>query len=569
MKISNRIVHFTIVIVVGIIAILWYLVVSKSDLSSVIFQTDESQLILIGDENRENGVLIEGQNEEVSSDYFMNITGQPIAKIETDDFIVLQGVDYLMIIDSSIAHKVNQINLSVEDHQFPIVTNSSNIGASFILTIPPSIPVGGGYQIELVFENEDRLKLDQQYMVRAMGTIWPFHFIANMDGGPDGARFYPDLNNPEIVVSAFEQSDRVFAFRNPGPENIQEEWDRIEIAQVERGEDAILWDMDNDGIMDVISAHEGDELKIYVHWGTDASQSVLGNNFLTEEIPSANGKSWLMLAIADIDGDGLEDLVAGAKDDLFNNRNSVGSIAWLKAPNENRRDLTTWTYTEIDYVGWPMSVIPYDVDGDGDFDIIVSDQASDANHQGVRWLENRLNEEILVWKAHFVPGTRGLIPRFMQFYDLDNDNIEDLFITEESATQVIISKRDIDEKGATFFSPDPVYISLPHAGSEYENINFGIPKGIGVGDLDNDGQVEIVVSLVNGNVALGYLSLFGEDPFTENWNWETLLTISEPKLDTIQLIDLDHDKDLDIASTEEVAIQGIFWLENPFIQNFD
>ena len=85
-------------------------------------------------------------------------------------------------------------------------------------------------------------------------------------------------------------------------------------------------------------------------------------------------------------------------------------------------------------------------------------------------------------------------------------------------------------------------------------------------DITGDENPEIVVAFTNGEIGMGFMSLENaQDPLASPATWTNLVEFSDPKTDIIQLMDVDRDGDLDVVTTEEVSIQGIFWLENPKI----
>ena len=65
--------------------------------------------------------------------------------------------------------------------------------------------------------------------------------------------------------------------------------------------------------------------------------------------------------VGDVDGDGLNDLIIGAK-------------AWYKQPKKNKHEATNWKRYELGEAIWPMSCFVTDMDGDGDNDILVQER---------------------------------------------------------------------------------------------------------------------------------------------------------------------------------------------------
>jgi len=95
--------------------------------------------------------------------------------------------------------------------------------------------------------------------------------------------------------------------------------------------------------------------------------------------------------IADLDGDGLKDIVALAT--------NPGTLVWYKNPGWQRYTITTRSNQNID-------AAPHDIDGDGDVDLVLASEFSlgQSTEGGlVQWLENpgdpRENQE---WALHYI-----------------------------------------------------------------------------------------------------------------------------------------------------------------------
>ncbi len=94
---------------------------------------------------------------------------------------------------------------------------------------------------------------------------------------------------------------------------------------------------------------------------------------------------------ADIDGDGLTDVVAWAT--------NPGQLAWFRNPDWDKYAVTSTMQGNI-------SSAPLDIDGDGDTDLALAHDFSLGNSTGggvIHWLENpgdpMVNEE---WQAHYI-----------------------------------------------------------------------------------------------------------------------------------------------------------------------
>jgi hypothetical protein len=381
--------------------------------------------------------------------------------------------------------------------------------------------------------------------------VWNLRYVANRGGGPDGVRL-ADFNGDGLmdITTSFESSGDIYLFLHPGIGNLESEWPFVIVGSVPRGEDAFGIDLDGDGAMDVVSAHEGDTLGMYVHWALIDSASMLnGDAWRTELIPSTRGKAWMYAIPLDVNLDGATDIVLGAKDDYYNSRNAVGDIGWLEAPSGDKRILGNWVYHTMDHAGWPMSIIAHDVDADGDPDIMLTDRNSDEEHMGARWLENPGQNWEEQWVSHFFPGLEGSRPGFMGFGDFDNDGAVDYMFSLWAEKEMAIVNGGADEL---------TRIPLPEADTN------GGPKGTEVGDIDLDGDLDVIVTFDKGELNVEWLEFTGS-PFASDWQWSTIYDTYDGKFDQAILYDVDQDGDLDVMTTEEVQGLGVIWFENPTI----
>ncbi|NOH13460.1 MAG: VCBS repeat-containing protein [Chloroflexi bacterium] len=426
--------------------------------------------------------------------------------------------------------------------------------------VPEDVEWGDDYHVRL--EGGGGRHVDESLVFRIEGPIfgWERHVISSLWGGPDGARFV-DTNDDGLldIVSAYESSGQVMLYQNPGLDAIREEWPGVEVGNVPRGEDAFGIDLDDNGIIDVVSSHEGDTLGLYVHWAPENPDDYLDSTaWQTELFEQSQGRAWMYAIAMDVNEDGHMDIVAGSKDDFYNNRNADGEMGWFESPPDNKRDLSAWQYHLIDRPGWTMNMIPYDVDLDGDLDIVMSDRDADEEHQGVRWVENPGKNWEREWKTHFLGDTAGTWPMFMAIGDLDGDSVDEFIAPESSTNEVIIVRRDEadDQVGLTtsFVTFEPT-------------ARTGSFKGIQVADIDMDGRLDLFLTFANagnGLIAAGWLrNVAGEDGI--EWEWNDVSGREGVKMDQAFFYDFDHDGDLDVITTDEGDL-GIIWFENPLIE---
>ena len=251
-----------------------------------------------------------------------------------------------------------------------------------------------------------------------------------------------DINGDGLpdIATGWEEGGISRAYVNPGPARSREKWPAVTVGSTSHPsvEDAVFVDLDHDGAVDVVSCCEGETRTIYVHWAPkDPSQRMSPAAWRQEPIPATQGlMQWMFAYPMQVDGKNGVDLVAGGK-----GKNAW--IGWLQSP-ANPRDLAAWKWHPISKVGWLMSIIPSDMDSDGDMDIVLTDRRRDL--RGCRWLENPGpgDAQSRRWPNHFIGG-RDAEVMFMTLADLDKDGLQDALAAAKEA-QVLYFRR-LDNSG--------------------------------------------------------------------------------------------------------------------------
>lgn len=387
----------------------------------------------------------------------------------------------------------------------------------------------------------------------APGSPWPRHTITvgaqtGSFRGADGV-----AEHDGCFTTAWEEGGLLTDACPPA--DVTQPWTTSVIATGLVGvEDVKSADLDGDGRLDAVSASDSGQ-RIYVSFGGGA----------TSALPWSIGHGHAMqVAIADVNNDGLPDIVFGTR---------VGApavVAWLENPGFLARIPSAWTYHLISLAGWTMSVVPLDVDGDGDLDVVVSDRASYRDADGVtRWglYGARWEEQVPGgWIHHAISppaGTcAGCTPgdeMFLWVGDWDGDGTLDVIDGTSSAGHPnrIVIRRNL---GAS------QELVPPATGT-------GHYQGVDVGDLDGDGRLDLVVSTweVNGPPCSG-VTLACSTATGVYWlrnagagAWE-VHDVSGPegsKFDNVQLWDVDGDGRLDVVTSEQVDQLGVIWYQNP------
>jgi hypothetical protein len=273
-------------------------------------------------------------------------------------------------------------------------------------------------------------------------------------------------------ISAGWADTAIYWRKNPGDTKTQ--WNRKFIGKTGNVETSRAWDVDGDGIPEIISNNPGKPLKIF-RLMVDARRKGTGN-FESYEIWNKQGHG---MGFGDVNRDGRGDLV------LDN--------GWLEAPGKPFSE--KWIFhPEFNLQQASIPVIAADVNRDGKNDLI----AGKAHDYGLSWFEQAIDASgKRSWKAHPIDPTHSQF-HTMEWEDLDNDSIPELITGKRYRAH-----NDADPGS---FDPYGLYYYQWNGESFSKQVisygNFGQGKGTGiyfqVVDLQKDGRKDIVVAGKDG-----------------------------------------------------------------------
>jgi hypothetical protein len=250
-----------------------------------------------------------------------------------------------------------------------------------------------------------------------------------------------------------------------------------------------------------------------------------GGTFSALEIASSGLDSPQRIAAGDVDGNGTVDLVFTDTID--------GTVGWF----ENQMGQPTgWTRHDVSSsLPFALGVATADVDGDGDLDLVASDEHPSGGD--VHWYENTAGDGT-AWTDHIADGAATAGVEALCVADLDGDGDPDIVRSAASTTWL-----ENDGAGGGWTS---------HA------IDSQTWTRCELADVDEDGDVD--VALVGGSDVRWYEN--GGGGLT--WTDHPLLTISGNQ-QGLALADLDGDGDLDLAAADENE-EGLRWWDNVRLQ---
>lgn len=253
------------------------------------------------------------------------------------------------------------------------------------------------------------------------------------------------------------------------------------------------------------------------------------------------------LAVGDVDGDGLEDVVSVHEDSghvrLALRRGEGWVLSTLSSEADGAEDVDLG-----------------DVDGDGDLDAIVACEGGTLlflRNLGDSWEEEPIVED----RGSFIRAT---------WVDLDGDGALEVLaankglVLHEAGTEASPGAGTILD--VLTAEPTPVSVFSPPDWRETELVRLRVPLHAVPVDLDDDGDLDVLTGGRGELDGLVWLEQ-SDDGFSEHTlaleDWEPLRALGLPLLNgqTLHIADLDGDGDPDVLTLFTLGAFG--WLEHP------
>jgi len=384
-----------------------------------------------------------------------------------------------------------------------------------------------------------------------------------------------------VVSGGTNTGSGVYWYRNLDGAGTYSSAQAIGAGQLENRVSIELVDMDRDGDLDLLSgwAYLG-------AWYPNDGQGNFGARTLVRD-ETFNGSGYDDFAAADLDGDGDPDVVG-----LSGSSFGPDKLVWFR--NNGGGSFNPATENLIDNLpndnGGLGNVIPADMDGDGDIDLVATQGASFGGDVRVVWYANTGTGTF---------GTKLTISTAVQMLsdiavaDIDGDGDADVvsvdygfnacrwhentigdgtawtdrMIAASNSVSFFVKAADMDLDG----DPDVLLSDRVNGqarwventagdGSTWTNrlIQGGLssPSGSAAADLDGDGDLDVATASVSDN----------KFAWTENrtihrnadFPFQALVATSVEGARSMQLADLDGDGDLDVLS----GSLAVRWHEN-------
>ncbi len=242
-------------------------------------------------------------------------------------------------------------------------------------------------------------------------------------------------------------------------------------------------------------AYEAQPDRLYRNRGDGSFEDVSERAGITRDYGAALG-----VAVADFDGDGWPDVYVA--------NDATANQLWTNQKDGTFENNAFFAGVAVNMQGAPegsMGVDAADFDGDGDVDLFMTHTTRETNtiyvNDGQGWFEDRT---IAIGLAGPSKGYTGFGTRW---FDLDNDGWLDLFAGngEVSFIQALSNAAD------PFPLHQPNQLFLNDAGQRFLDVSdrggpalalSEVTRGAAFGDMDNDGDTDILLTNNNGPARL-------------------------------------------------------------------
>jgi hypothetical protein len=205
-----------------------------------------------------------------------------------------------------------------------------------------------------------------------------------------------------------------YVYENPGPQDWDKHWPKHQVIDAVSNESPQLVDLVGDERPELVCTNKGN----YGYATIDWQQPIAAWTFHKISSMAAPKPFGHGLGVGDIDGDGRRDILV--------------QHGWFQQPN-SLDSAAEWTFHKADFArAGGAEMYAYDVDGDGDSDVITS---LAAHEFGLAWYEQLRDGDQIVFRPHTIMGSQPEENRYglvfselhsVNLVDMDGDGLKDI-----------------------------------------------------------------------------------------------------------------------------------------------
>ncbi len=203
-------------------------------------------------------------------------------------------------------------------------------------------------------------------------------------------------------------------------------------------------DMDRDGDRDILTSDRKGKMR-GCRWLENPGVGDTQKKTWTNHFIGCRNKEVMFLTLADIDEDGLQDVLVAA------NAGKASEIIILRRLDIRGQLWKEYVIPYPEQSGTAKAVVVGDINRDGKKDIVFSCENARSPKSGLMWLARRKGVFDGDWQAHDISGPKGIKYDRMELLDADGDGDLDVLTCEERENR----------KGLGLF-----WYENPHAGKD-------------------------------------------------------------------------------------------------------
>ncbi|MFT5578095.1 MAG: hypothetical protein ACI9WS_000847 [Paraglaciecola psychrophila] len=358
--------------------------------------------------------------------------------------------------------------------------------------------------------------------------------------------------DPDFVPPAAGHVRIAFGSANP------QRWHNVTLAEGEDSpapEDAAIADVNGDGLLDIIVAAELSHLLYLQNPGTNSRSGQWPRLILP---PTRGRGSFIRVFFADFNGDGIPEVAAANKGSQRPGPKEYASKTPVMIYQLRGDPLKgdSWQEKILGRYAIPQNAEPIDLDGDGDEDLLVGSRGEDR-----LILFNNISDTELRFAEQAITIDGGTMGGFnLAYADLNGDGRLDIIGASNRGLAWIAQPLTLDKPW------------LLHTIGDFTPDNI---VGLTVADIDGDGDSDIIAGSyslgprtgdgdVDSNDALGRLGWFQNPGVGEKtWARHDISRRKRGMFDKFIARDIDRDGDIDFVATRgnSAPFDGVFWLE--------